>query len=77
MIGRRAVHPNIFNIARKLVKVSHAAREMRTVFSMTFFLSNRPVVGPMVKMPPPPMEDYFYCNNKFYGDSNAIDQPCP
>ena len=48
---------NIFEIAGKLVKVDHAAREIATVYSVTFVVSNiilsLIVVGLIDKTPPP------------------------
>ena len=46
--------PNIFDIARKLVKNPPSCKELATVFSVTFFLVA--VIGQMVKTPPPPLK---------------------
>ena len=43
--------PNIFEFARKLVKVSHAARELARAFSVTFLFSNN---GWSIGQIPPP-----------------------
>ena len=54
--GMGGVMPPLFiKFARKLIKsqkVSHAAKELATVFSVTFLLAT--IVGQLVKTPPPP-----------------------
>ena len=42
------------NLQESWSKVSHAARELATIFSLTFFLVT--VVDQLVKTPPPPTE---------------------
>ena len=45
--------PNIFKFARKLVKVSHAARELARAFSVTFLFSNNGWSIGQISPPPP------------------------